>query len=74
MRELVKASSADQHTLHTMHTLHMVTAEPGEAHDARSQANPRPPKWFLCERAFYLSAINARGKSCEYLDPRSIQS
>ena len=47
VRGLVKASSADQHTLHTMHTLHMVTAEPGEAHDARSQANPRPPKWFL---------------------------
>ena len=43
VRGLVKASSADQHTLHTMHTLHMVTAEPGEAHDARSQANPRPP-------------------------------
>ena len=26
-------------------------------------------KNMLCDRAFYLSAINARGKSCEYLDP-----
>ena len=52
-----------------MHTLHMVTAEPGEAHDARSQANPRPPKWFLCERAldpdtrnFSLAHLSPRGK------------